>query len=78
MNEKAQRTGQSSNQFEEVNYRGSTSPTKRVTSEDTNSLTVESTTEAKVLLTTEESTIWLLESDAPHASILVTVEKLYN
>ena len=49
---------------DEVNYCGLTSTTERVTTEDTYILTVESITEAKVLLTMEESTSWPLDSDA--------------
>ena len=54
-NEKAQRAGKP-NHTKEVNYCGSTSTAERVTTEDTHILTVESITEAEVLLTTEEST----------------------
>ena len=45
-----------------MNYCGCTSPTERVTSEDIHILIVDNTIEAEVLLTTEESTNWLLDS----------------
>ena len=53
---------ENSNQSEEVNYCSSTSLTERITSEDTHILTVGSTIESEVLLTTEEPTSWLLDS----------------
>jgi hypothetical protein len=51
---------------EEVNFCGSSSTTLRSTvgvtpEDDPNILNVESTTEAEVLLTTEEATSWLLD-----------------
>ena len=49
-----------------MNYCSSTSTTERSTTEDTHILTVESITEAEVLLTTEESTSWLLDSGASY------------
>ena len=64
-NEKAQRAGQP-NRTEELNYCGLTSTAERSTTEDTHILTVESITEAEVLLTTEESASWLLESGASY------------
>ena len=64
-NEKAQRAGQA-NRTKEVNYSGSTSTAERITTEDTHMLTVESITKAEVLLTTEESTSWLLDSGSSY------------
>mgnify|MGYP000022840313 CR=1 FL=1 len=49
-----------------MNYCGSTSTIERVTTEDTHILTVESITEKEVLLSTEESTSWLLNSGASY------------
>jgi hypothetical protein len=62
---------QKSNRTEEVNFYGSSSTNLRHTIEDTteddrNILTVESTTEAKVLLMTQEATSWLLDSGASY------------
>jgi hypothetical protein len=56
---------------EEVNFCGSSSTTLRSTIGDTleddpNILNVESTTEAEVLLTTEDATSWLLDSGASY------------
>jgi hypothetical protein len=56
---------------EEVNFCGSSSTTSRSTTggtpeDDPNILNVESTTEAEVLLTTEDATSWLLDSGASY------------
>jgi hypothetical protein len=56
---------------EEVNFCGSFSTASRSTTggtpeDDPNILNVESTTEAKVLLTTEDATSWLLDSGASY------------
>jgi hypothetical protein len=60
---------QKGNRTEEVNFGGSSSTTLQRTNGDTteddpNILNVESTTEAEVLLTTDEATSWLLDSGA--------------
>jgi hypothetical protein len=62
---------QRSSRTEEVNFCGSSSTTLRSTIGDTpeddpHILNVESTTEAEVLLTTEEATNWLLDSGASY------------
>jgi hypothetical protein len=62
---------QKGNRHEEVNFCGSSSTTLRRTNGDTpkddaNILTVESTTEAEVLLMTEEATNWLLDSSVSY------------
>jgi hypothetical protein len=67
-NEKFRQKG---NRTEEVNFCGSSSMTLRCTIEDTteddpNILTMESMTGAEVLVTTEESTSWLLDSGASY------------
>jgi hypothetical protein len=59
------------NRPEEVNFCGSSSTTLRSTvrvtpEDDPNILNVESTTEAEVLLTTEDATSWLLDSGASY------------
>jgi hypothetical protein len=62
---------QKGSRTEEVNFCGSSSTTKRRTNVDTmeddaNILTVESMTEAEVLLTTEDATSWLLDSGSSY------------
>jgi hypothetical protein len=62
---------QKGNRHEEVNFCGSSFTTLRRTNGDTpeddpNIVNVESTTEAEVLLTTEEATSWLLDSGASY------------
>jgi hypothetical protein len=57
--------------LEEVNFCGSSSTTLRSTAgvipeDNPNILNVESTTEAEVLLTTENATSWLLDSGASY------------
>ena len=49
-----------------VNFLGSASQTEQVTTNDMHILTVESSIEAEVLLTTEEFTNWLLNSGASY------------
>jgi hypothetical protein len=62
---------QKGNRTVEVNFCSSSSTTLRrtigdITEDDPNILTVESTTEAEVLLTTEEATSWLFDSGASY------------
>jgi hypothetical protein len=74
---------QKGSRMEEVNFCGSSSTTLRSTVEgtpedDRNILNVESTTEAEVLLTTEEATSWLIDSGASyHVTPFRTQFRLY-
>ena len=61
--DKAQRADQRSNRHEEVNYVGSSA---EILTTDPNILSIENPVESKVLLTTEESSIWLLDSGASY------------
>ena len=65
-NKKAQTVVKHSNRSEEVHFLLSTSSIERNTTKDTHILTMESTIEVEVLLTTEESTRWLLDSDTSY------------
>ena len=59
--DKAQRADQRSNRHEEVNYVGSSA---EILTTDLNILSIENSDESEVLLTTEESRTWLLDSGA--------------
>ena len=68
--DKAQRADQRSSWHEEVNY---VSSSAEILTTDRNILSIENPVESKVLLTTEESSTWLLDSGAsyhvtPHRS----------
>jgi hypothetical protein len=66
-NQKSQKCDQRGNRTDEVNFCGSSSSSAHLTEgviseDDPNILILESLTEAKVLLTMEEATSWLLDS----------------
>ena len=69
-NDKAQRADQKSGRHEEVNYVGSLA---EILTSDLSILSIENPDESKVLLTTKESSTWLLDSGTsyhvtPHQS----------
>ena len=61
--DKAQRADQKSGRHEEVNYIGSSA---NILTNDPNILSIENPVESEVLLTTEESSTWLLDSGASY------------
>ena len=68
--DKAQRADQKSGQHEEINYVGSSA---EIQSSDPNILSIENLVELEVLLTSKESSTWLLDSGTsyhvtPHRS----------
>ena len=70
INDKTQRAYQKSGRHEEVNYVGSSI---EVLTDNPNILSIENSVESEILLMTEESSIWLLDSSAsyhvtPHRS----------